>query len=486
MADHDRASLSIFSTLWAVGALFHLAKWSLWVETPASLALAVAATLVLATPGALLPLTGLFAAQVWVVGREMPHTSNHLLLSGIVGTLGLLAIGACYLRTRGAPDPGAVYRAFAPPARLILLIVFFVAGFDKLNADWFHPQVSCGAAFYKVVSTRVPFLPAGRWAESSTIIGAIAIELAVPFLLLSRRSRLVGILLALVFLYAVGISGFFNFAAITAALLALFAPSNTGDLLRAGCERIAFCARLRSLARSSPVRRARWLVLLVVSGVAIVVALSRPWAGYVAQPLLVRELSSGRRPAISYPFEAGWWVYGLGLAAALLFAIRSGSPRWPTARSLLAHPVPALAIVPVLALLNGVSPYLGLKTETSFAMFSNLRTETTSNHLLVRRSIDVLGLQSDLVTIESSTDDQLQQIAERGYLLPLSELQAYVRARTQASGPDFAVTYARKGRRRSVERAGRDPELSRQGPVLARKLAVFRPVSAEGPNPCRH
>jgi hypothetical protein len=365
-----------------------------------------------------------------------------------------------------------------------LLIVFFVAGFDKLNADWFRPQVSCGAAFYKVVSTRVPFLPPGGWAESSAIVGAIAIELVVPFLLLSRRSRLVGILLALVFLYAVGISGYFNFAAITAALLVLFAPANNGDLLRDGCERIAFCARLRSLARSS--RRARWLGLLVVAGVAIAVTLSGPWAGSVADPLLVREFSSGRRPATSYMFEAGWWIYGLGLAAALLFAIRSGSPRWPAARSLLAHPVPALAIVPVLALLNGASPYLGLKTETSFAMFSNLRTETSSNHLLVRRTVDFLGLQRDLVTIESSTDDQLQQIAERGYLLPFSELQAYVRARTKSSGPDFAVTYTRNGLRRSVERADLDPELSRRGPVLARKLVVFRPVSAEGPNPCRH
>jgi hypothetical protein len=220
--------------------------------------------------------------------------------------------------------------------------------------------------------------------------------------------------------------------------------------------------------------------------VAIVVTLSRPWAGQVAEPLLVRELSSGHRPATSFLFEAGWWIYGLGLAAALLSGIRAGSPRWPPAKSLLAHPVPALAIVPLLTLLNGVSPYLGLKTEASFAMFSNLRTETSSNHLLVRQSVDLLGLQSDLVTIESSTDDQLQQIAERGYLLPLWELQAYVRARTEVSGPDFTVTYTRKGVRRSVERAGRDAELSRQGQFLARKLVAFRPVAANGPNPCRH
>jgi hypothetical protein len=446
----------------------------------------VAAIMVLANPGALLPLAGLFAAQVWALAREMPHTSNHLFLSGLVGALGLLAIGRSLLRSPRAPDSGALVREFAPPARATLLLVLFFAGFGKLNADWFRPEVSCGAEFYRAVVGRVPLLPDAGWAEWTAILGAIGIELVVPFLLLSRRFRLAGILLTLVFLYAVGITGFFNFAAITAALLFLFAPANTGELLRAGCERRPLCARIQSLAGSPGLRRASRIGVTVVAGMAVVVALARPWAGYVAEPMLVRELSGGRRPALSYAFEAAWWVYGVGLVAALLIAVRAGTPRWPDARTLLAHPAPALALLPFLVLLSGISPYLGLKTEISFAMFSNLRTEMGSNHLVVRRSIDLLGLQSELVTVESSTDPELQQIAERGYLVPLSEFRAYVQARTRASGPDFAVTYVREGRRRAVERAGRDPELARPASILARTLVAFRPVSPEGPSPCRH
>ena len=486
MPDDDHASLSIFSALWAVGALFHLAKWSLWADTPSNLAMMVAAVMVLARPGASLPLAGLFATQVWALAREMPHTSNHLFLAGLVGALGLLAIGRLLLRSNGVPTPGALYRDFAPPARVTALLVLFLAGFHKLNADWFQPEVSCGAEFYRAVVGRVPLLPEVAWAEWTAIVGAIVIELVAPFLLLSRRLRAAGLLISLVFLYAVGITGFFNFAAIAAALLALFAPANMGELLCAGCERRSPCRRIRSLALSPKVGRAVEMGVMVVAGTAIVVTLARPWAGHIPDPMLVRELSSGRRPMLSYAFEAAWWAFGLGLAAALLIGLRSGVARWPSATALLKHPAPALSVIPLLTFLSGVSPYFGLKTEVSFAMFSNLRTETRPNHLVVRRPADLLGLQGDLVAIESSSDSELQQIAERGYLVPLIELRAYVRARTRASGPDFTLTYVRNGRWREVERAGRDPELTRPGPALARALVAFRPVSVEGPNRCRH
>ena len=51
-------------------------------------------------------------------------------------------------------------------------------------------------------------------------------------------------------------------------------------------------------------------------------------------------------------------------------------------------------LLPVLVVLNGSSPYLGLKTETSFAMFSNLRTiGGLSNHLLVGAGVQVFDYQ---------------------------------------------------------------------------------------------
>jgi len=172
--------------------------------------------------------------------------------------------------------------------------------------------------------------------------------------------------------------------------------------------------------------------------------------------------------------------------AAFLLALRAGEPRWPSARVLLAHPSPALAVVPLLALLNGIAPYVGWKTEATFGMFSNLRTETAPNHWLIRRTIDPFGLQGDLATIESSSDLELGRLAERGYALPMTELEAYVRRRSRADGPDFVLTYVWNGRRRTLDSAGRDPELTEEAPFLVRRLVAFRPVSPSGPNPCRH
>ena len=58
-----------------------------------------------------------------------------------------------------------------------------------------------------------------------------------------------------------------------------------------------------------------------------------------------------------------------------------------------------LCVVPLVVVLNGLSPYVGLKTETSWAMYSNLRTEVHPNHFLVPASVKVFGYQDDLVEI---------------------------------------------------------------------------------------
>ena len=88
-----------------------------------------------------------------------------------------------------------------------------------------------------------------------------------------------------------------------------------------------------------------------------------------------------------------WGLYSAGLI--LLFVIL---PKAPPARPTFSfRPWPVL-LVPLLTGLNGCSPYLGLKTETAFAMYSNLRTEGgQSNHLLVPAGVQLFGFQQDLV-----------------------------------------------------------------------------------------
>ena len=93
--------------------------------------------------------------------------------------------------------------------------------------------------------------------------------------------------------------------------------------------------------------------------------------------------------------------------------------------------------VPVaLTLLSAASPYLGLKTMTSLAMYSNLGTEGDHwNHLLIPRSVKVFGFQDDLIEITASSDPIYQAIADSRKLLPRFELRRRLRRFGDAIGP---------------------------------------------------
>src|SRR5690606_38333670 len=85
-------------------------------------------------------------------------------------------------------------------------------------------------------------------------------------------------------------------------------------------------------------------------------------------------------------------------------------------------------VLPVIVFLNGASPYLGLKTENSYSMFSNLRTEGgETNHYLVPASVQIFDYQANLVEIVSSTDESLQRLVEANELMVLFEFKRYLR-----------------------------------------------------------
>jgi hypothetical protein len=141
-------------------------------------------------------------------------------------------------------------------------------------------------------------------------------------------------------------------------------------------------------------------------------------------------------------------------------------------------PMPAMIVLPIAVFVNGIMPYVGLKTETSWAMFSNLRTEgDRSNHWLVPASAQVFDLQRDLVQVTRSSDGFLQQLATRHQLIPYFEIRRR---------PAAAVSYLRGGVETAFNRASDDPRFSRTAPWVQRKLLRFRPVDIAGKQRCLH
>jgi hypothetical protein len=135
-----------------------------------------------------------------------------------------------------------------------------------------------------------------------------------------------------------------------------------------------------------------------------------------------------------------------------------------------------------LILLNGFSPYLGLKTEAAFSMYSNLRTEGPHcNHLLLPAWLKLGPYQDDLVSIHASTEDVLRQNHERGEQLVGLEFERLVGRLCRNPGAPVAVEYTRNGDRHFVTDACEAARPARPR-RWADRFLVFRPVTAA----CRH
>jgi hypothetical protein len=213
--------------------------------------------------------------------------------------------------------------------------------------------------------------------------------------------------------------------------------------------------------------RSQWTWL--VAGVALV--------GIVATKLMFRDMFRA--------FSIAWWILPLPIGIAA-WTMRRERLQQPAARSLLAVG-PVLAIFPLLVVLNGACPYLGSKTETAFAMYSNLRTEGgATNHLLLPRPLALFDYQTDLVQIESSSDAVLSDLAREGHPVPFYVLRKRVNEVASAGATGIAIQYTRAGQTSSTTAAERDPELSRAPSYLERKLLRFRTILPRDANVCSH
>jgi hypothetical protein len=341
----------------------------------------------------------LLALATLQIGQTFPitvGTQNHALFAAFV-CMAIVA-GAAVVAVRGRRltlDRAEWLRTFAPPVRWSLVGLYFFAVFHKLNRDWFDPAVSCGTEFYLRQRDVFSFLPASEWAVQGGIWGSFAVEAAIPLLLAFERSRHAGVLLGLVFHWALAanpLRAFFNFSSMLFAVFVLFLSA---DRVAAFADRLG--RRRIHLLRG---------LVVVVFGVWAAAELMGP------AEALPDSRAAGR---------IAWYVWGsvlTGLAVAVV-AGRARSAGPSPALFALRHPL--LALVPVLVVLNGLSPYLGLHTTANWAMFSNLRTEGgRSNHLIVPADWQLFDYQRELVRVVRSSDRYLQ--SSSGRLIPYFEI----------------------------------------------------------------
>ncbi|MFZ6002395.1 MAG: hypothetical protein ACOYXM_00535 [Actinomycetota bacterium] len=455
--------LALFSVLWALAAAWHLLGNTTTAPAWAQAVLTIGIALALVRPGAVLPLAVLAAGGLITMWEEAPLLGNHWLLAGFVNVAILLAVGVGVARGRAGDRADLAHRLF-PVARLCLVGFYMFAAFSKLNSAFFDRSVSCAVFFFRESTDSLGLgavqLDGASWLEWVVIIGTVAIELAIPVLLVVQRTRHAGVVLGLVFHAVLALDRthqFFDFSAVLYALFVLFLPTSAGTWVaeRIGSIRARLALRGEGLAE-------------------------RVHLGLVAVPTVLSLLVVLDVATLDRGADIGWWpwqgsaVLVIGMTGAFLRQNGSPEPRYLRPHHL------AFAVVPLLVVLNGLTPYLELKTGYGWNMYSNLRTvDGDSNHLLVRRTLPLTDEQSDLVEILSTSSPGLRHYAQADYALTWRQLRQFL-----AVHPDVRISYRRGGRTVSLERASDDPELVDAAPEWREKVQLFRAIDLREPERC--
>jgi hypothetical protein len=400
---------------------------------------------------------------------QMPDVANHVNLIVFCNVMMMSAIVYSLIRRREFPTEDACFEMMRPLLQGTVILMYFLAGFHKLNTDFINPQVSCVTMMVdglaKIASSGISSSAASP-VVAAMILAVIAWELIGGLLLAVPRFQ--GAILAFSWIMHATFAfiGFVDFAALALALLFTFVPRPFADLLD---------SRVRIPVLSVKVHRAYLYVAVNAAGSMLTLfpAITwridvRFWTGLLFNvaalvfiwPLLSRFVTSRAMP--------GW--IGLSLR-------KQKTPRWMWAFH-------------ALLLAYGLTSYLGLRTAGNFSMFSNLRTEgVRSNHfLLAGNPLKVWAYQEDVVRF-AEIDDTRARIGYqyqplKGNALPVVEFRKLIRLWT-AAGVTLPMTFEYQGRTHTTNDIVNDAEWGRPARDWEMMLMDFRVIQTEGPNRCR-
>ena len=547
-ASSTRTSLfPIFAIVWASATLIHQVAASFWMAGWAGWLLIVAAFGVIFEPRCLFRFTVLILASLLNLYQKLPFCPNHILLEGMLHVtmlLGLLqltlsgkfggrseildrirvrssllggaaALKALYLFAPFVPKHPAIgvvttfllvfalcryifvdrpinghgdllVESFSSVFRLALVALYLLAALQKLNWDFFDPAVSCAVVINEKIAALCPFPLFPTSFLHASIWGTFFFYFAISLFLYIPKTRFFGFVLAIGFhlwLSVYPAFGVYSFSALVLAILVLFLPDASQPVLADFWRKILLRIGSGKVERGRSA--VRWGIVIVTLGVLI----------SQASCFLIIERSYAVFEIANLFGLAFFLAWGIWLSASFLVALwrsRRESPRMSH------HPQPSLAWIGLaIVIFNGICPWIGLKTETTYSMYSNLRTEGESrgNHFFLKR-IDLFSYQTDMVELVSSEPDLLaigprprtiQQFANPGTIFPWFELRRLV---SEHEG-DVSLVYTRSDKRFKAARTGGeisgDPELFKRHPWFARKFLWFRRhLSLEGPMHCTH
>ncbi len=263
--DGARTQFAIFAGLFAIAVLFDRAHLGDWGVVSTDTAVSLVAIFALLRPTSVPRFVALLVAQVAHAANDSPLMTNHWTLVAISSLAILLNLAVAAVRREGwLTDPGAVYRRIAPVLRLQVLILYLFAAFAKMNTGFFDLALSCGVTESRELFNSGPFELAAGWQEWPAVVGSVALEVALPFLLLIARTRLLAVFAGGTFHVLLAVVGHVSFSGFAIAFYALFLPDDlparlhrlreSRPRLREATDRVAAFARGPASLRCSAAR----------------------------------------------------------------------------------------------------------------------------------------------------------------------------------------------------------------------------------------
>lgn len=439
-------SFSIYSSLIALGTLFHFQINDLWLDQSSTVFCIVGSFVLLLKPTSIQRYFSLCLFQLWDWLARLPDTANHWMFLNIVNLFVVIYFLIRFYKDKKLPENGEeVYADLKLPLFLSLMLLYFLTGIHKLNYAFFDPEVSCATRLF------VPKHGVGgsnhlQIMGNISVAGTLFVELVAPLLFFVPVFFKPLFFFCVLFHLVIGTMGIYDFSTFSIAILALF--------------------YLRDLDLTSlitnfiPQRVQYFLRPLVVYWPAIFITLS--------------FIGKGRGYL--------WGVMAIGVLGVTFKALLKASnvslfseiriSKWPL-----------LIWIPfgILIVVNGMSPYLGIKTTSTFSMFSNLRIGlgSESNHFIFKNPISPWHSSfNDWIIIEESNSDNLQDIARQEKRVSYYVLKSYVQnmaLEEDVKEYPLSVSYVRKGERYRVKNAFEDKTLMEPNSWLGKRFISHRP-----------
>lgn len=461
------AQFKVFAMLWAIASLFHMAHSSVFDTQFDFALLTLAALYVIFRPsmgGFLLFIT----LQMFDAFFRMPFTTNHWIFTAFVNVTIIHSLIYLIIRQRSFQiNSGDLLKTFAPLVRIELVVLYFFAVFHKLNSGFFADG-SCATDLLRAQNIDNYISLSPSFYKLNAYL-TLLIESLIPLLLCFRKTRTFGILLGVIFHCVLAYSSynaFYDFSSMVFAVYFLFTLPELSvriiDHLKTIKTKIVRMASPKDFGYAKLAAR----IAVFVLGLGIIY-------------ILTKKLNDFKSIHLYFFWTVYSAIYLYIFIRNQFFGRHASSVEIQPGHFRVVHW--SLLLIPVLVFINGTAPYLGLKTENSYAMFSNLKTEGgTSNHFIVPASTQVFNYQKDVVDVVSSSDPNLQKIANANLSMVWFEFQNYLNEHRPSE-----VRYTRNGNHAVYRKSDPKTHPGKNNYVVS-KLMKFRPFNKEGAQPCAH